>query len=266
MVSDVYAPPAAGVAKPAPGGDRTRIMPQTTASDVQAPASATPSPTGVTAAKAPAVPSAPISQEQAVFLRARRTALTKQLESVQSRRDEVADVLRNDETQASERPGLQQRLDQLDQRLLQLERDIAANSEQLANAPPEAGSNRDNDGVTVVPRGERPGFLGRANPNTVIFFSFLLLMPVVIRLARRFIAPNRAPSRQERAELAALRARMEQMDGALDAVAVEVERIGEGQRFLTQAMTENLQRPASALGAPAYEPVVAHAREANERR
>ena len=242
-------------------------MPQTTASDVQAPASATPAPTGVTAAtRVPAVPAAPISQEQAEFLRARRTALTKQLESVQSRRDEVADVLRNDETQASERPGLQQRLDQLDQHLLQLERDIAANSEQLANAPAEPGTNRDMEAISMIPPGERPGLLARANPNTVIFFSFLLLFPVVVHLARRFIAPNRAPSRAELAELAALRARMEQMDGALDAVAVEVERIGEGQRFLTQAMTENLQRSGSALGAPAYEPAVAHSREATERR
>lgn len=200
-----------------------------------------------------------------MFLRARRTALTKQLESVQHRRDEVAGELRNDDTRASERPGLQQRLDQLDQRLISLERDIAANSEQLANAPAEPGSNR-NDAIATMPSGERPGLLARANPNTVIFFTFLLLMPVVIQLARRFIAPKRAPSKAELAELAALRARVEQMDGAIDAVAVEVERIGEGQRFLTQAMTANLQRSSSALGAPLYEPAVAHSREATERR
>ena len=173
----------------------------------------------------------------------------------------LADALRSDETQAAERPGLEERLKVLDQRLVQIEQEIAVNGEQLANAPAEAGS----EAVAgVAPSPGRDGFLGRASPNTVVFLSFLLLLPVVVRLSRRFIAPNRRPSRTELAEMAAMRERMDKLDGALDAVAIEVERIGEGQRFLTQAMTENIPR-VNAAGAM-YEPVPVRQRDAAERR
>ncbi len=200
-----------------------------------------------------------ITPEQATFLRARREALSKQLESAQGRREDVANTLRNDETQAAERPGLEQRLRVLDERIVQLEKEIAANGEQLANAPAEAGS----EAVAVI--GSQPqdgGFLSRANPNTVTFFTFLLLLPVVVRLSRRFIAPNRGPSRQELAEIAAMRERMDKLDGAIDAVAVEVERIGEGQRFLTQAMTEPAARGHGAV----LEPVAVRQHDGEGRR
>ena len=200
-----------------------------------------------------------LTREQATFLRARRDALSKQLESAQGRREDVANTLRSDETQAAERPGLQERLRVLDERIVQLEKEIAANGEQLANAPAEAGSEQ----VAVVgSQSEDRGLFDRANPNAVTFFTFLLLLPVVVRLSRRFIAPNRGPSRQELAELAAMRERMDKLDGAIDAVAVEVERIGEGQRFLTQAMTEPTARGNGAN----LEPVAVRQRDADGRR
>lgn len=260
--SQMFAPASAtrdgrGVAKPRLTGHRTRIMPQQrTTPDVKAPAGAT----AKTPVAGTTIPQQ-ITPEQAAFLRARRGALSKQLESAQGRREEVVEALRSDETQAAERPGLEDRLKVLDQRLVQVEQEIAVNGEQLANAPAEAGS----DAVVGVPaRTGADGFLARANPNTVVFFSFLLLLPVVVRLSRRFIAPNRAPSRTELAEMAAIRERMDRLDGALDAVAIEVERIGEGQRFLTQAMTVNIPR-VNAAGAM-YEPVPVRQRDAADRR
>jgi hypothetical protein len=245
-------------------------MPQTTASDVQAPASSarTAAPSGVvgtTRAAPSTAPTAPIAPELAAFLRARRDALSNQLESVQGRRDDVAEKLRSDETQAVERPGLQDRLRVLDDRLIQIEQEIATNSEQLANAPADERS----EGQTAV--APQPGFdtfISRVNPNAVTFLGFLLLLPIVVRLTRRFIAPVRGASTRDLAELSTLKERMEKLDGAVDAVAVEVERIGEGQRFLTQAMTENLQRNTQSLGAPvpAFEPVVVRQRDAIEQR
>ena len=240
-------------------------MPQSPASPVQAPASAaqTAAPAGVVASPQAVVPpTAPISIEQAAFLRARRDALSNQLSNVENRRDEVADKLRSDETQAVERPGLQDRLRVLDDRLVQIEQEISANSEQLANAPPRSES------VTGAPT--RPGRDGRGvNGNMFMGLTFLLLVPFAWQLARRWFSPSRGPSRNELAEIAAMRDRMEKLDGAIDAVAVEVERIGEGQRFLTQAMTENLQRGQTALGEPvpaAYEPQPVRARDAVDRR
>ena len=239
-------------------------MPLPLASDVQAPASAaqTAAPAGAAAApRAVAAPSAPISPEQAAFLRARRDALSNQLESVQGRRDDVADKLRSDETQAIEKPGMQDRLRVLDDRLIQIEQEISANSEQLANAPPR------NEQFTGAPSSRGGGSRG-VNTNMITVVTFLLLIPFAIQMARRFFAPSRGPSRSELAALASLKDRMDKLDGAVDAVALEVERIGEGQRFLTQAMTENLQRGHSALGAPvpAFEPAAERSRDAIERR
>ncbi len=251
-----------GVAKPGLTGHRTRTMPQQpSSSDVQAPASATPVTSGAAGRTGVAAIPQQLTPDQASFLRARRDALSRQLESAQGRRQEVAEALRSDETQAAERPGLEERLKVLDQRLVQIEQEIAVNGEQLANAPPEAN----NEAFAAVSQSRGfDGFIERASPNKVLFFSFLLLLPVVVRLSRRFIAPNRKPSRAELAELAAMRERMDKLDGALDAVAIEVERIGEGQRFLTQAMTENIPR-VNALGAT-YEPVPVRQRDAAERR
>ena len=198
----------------------------------------------------------PISSEQAAFLRTRRDALSNQLESVQERRNEVADQLRSDETQAAERPGLQDRLAVLDERLVQIEKDIASNSEQLANSPA-----RGREGSTVPANGGR-GFPINVNGNLLTIFSFALLMPFAIQLARRLFAPNRGPSRRELADLAAMQQRMNAMDGAIDAVALEVERIGEGQRFLTQAMVGN----GLPTGAPAPEGVPVRAEQGVDLR
>lgn len=198
----------------------------------------------------------PISRQQADFLRTRRDALSRQLESVQERRDEVADQLRSDHTQAAERPGLQDRLRVLDERLVMLEKDIAANSEQLANAPATR-----REGSTIVPGGSR-GFPDNVNGNLLGVLSFALLLPFAHQLARRIFARDRAPSRRDLADQAGLQERMDKMESAIDAVAIEVERIGEGQRFLTQAMVGN-SLPA---GASALEGVKAQAQQGAELR
>jgi uncharacterized protein YlxW (UPF0749 family) len=198
----------------------------------------------------------PISSEQAAFLRTRRDALSNQLESVQERRNEVADQLRNNETQAAERPGLEDRLRVLDERLVQIERDISSNSEQLANAPA-----RGRESSTAPASGGR-GFPINVNGNLITIFSFALLMPFAINLARRMFGPNRGPSRRELASQSAMQDRMDKMESAIDAVAIEVERIGEGQRFLTQAMVGN----GLPAGAPAFDGVPVREAEGIERR
>jgi hypothetical protein len=60
--------------------------------------------------------------------------------------------------------------------------------------------------------------------------------------------------------------RLTRLEQSVDAVAVEVERIGEGQRFVTRVFTEN--GTPRAPGASAAEPVETNAREAapNVRR
>jgi len=208
-------------------------MPQPPA-DVQAPTSTptTAAPGRPVSSQAPTAAPSPISPQQAEFLRARRSSLSNQLESAQGRRDDVAEELRSDETQAAERPGLQDRLRVLDERLVQIERDIATNGEQLANAPPRMEA--------ISAQSPRGRFSISSNALNVAGLALLIVL--AINLSRRFFAPNRGPSRAQSAEIAALNERLNRMENAVDAVAIEVERIGEGQRFLTQAMADPIAR------------------------
>ena len=168
---------------------------------------------------------------------------------MQDRRNDVAEQLRDPETSASERPGLENRLRVLDERLVQIEKEMATNSGQLANAP----ARRSSEGTPGAAAGRDRG--GREfNPNLVTGLGFALLLPFAIQIARRWFAPNSARfDRQQSAEAAALRDRMDKMESAVEAVAIEVERIGEGQRFLTQAMSEPLARARNAMAAAPVE-------------
>jgi len=258
VTGDAPAPTSAlRLAKPGPTGERTCTMPQSSPA-------ATPAPEGVAAtpaqpAQATPAPAAPA--QSAEFLRARRSALGNELESVTERRGEVAEQLHDPDTQAAERPGLENRLGVLDERLVQLERDIASNSEQLANAPVRASRS----GTEERPRAD--GLLARVNPNLLTIFSFALLMPFAVNLARRMFAPDRTPrgSPPLEARTAGLQDRMDRLESAVDAVAIEVERIGEAQRFLTQAMTgQPADAPALGAGGPAFQGVTLRSRELSE--
>ncbi len=45
--------------------------------------------------------------------------------------------------------------------------------------------------------------------------------------------------------------RLERMEQAIDSIAIEVERISEGQRFTTKLLAERVPAPGAPLGAPA---------------
>lgn len=69
------------------------------------------------------------------------------------------------------------------------------------------------------------------------FVILALCIRAVQQVAVALIKRRRTDSEREQAALAERLARLEQ---AVDASAVEIERIGEGQRFLTSALTERL--------------------------
>ncbi|MGH9885481.1 MAG: hypothetical protein ACREBE_08120, partial [bacterium] len=105
----------------------------------------------------------------------------------------------------------------------------------------------------------RPGYAGRPqnynnNPNNgisgdnvaVIFVVFMLavLMPLALGFTRRMWrrAPIAAPTQSEDV----IAPRLDRLEQAVDAIAIEIERISEGQRFVTKVMTERptASRPA----------------------
>ena len=222
----------------------TPAMIQTT---VQPPAQ--PAPPGVPQAAAPAIAGVPIPQTFAEVqaLRSRRTELSNQITSASRRRDEaVRDLQRSP---SSGEAGLQGRIAVLDQRIMQLESDIAETGRALAMAPPFL-----NDQTSSVGPPERYGPFSPGQLTGITIVSIgLIWAPIAFALARTII--RRWAHAKPAPQVLEANARLERMEQAIEAVAIEVERISEGQRFVTQAISKREGAPALGVGQAPAEPI-----------
>ena len=178
----------------------------------------------------------PITREEVAALRARREELSDQLISATNRRDELAEQMM--ESMGAARAGIEQRIILLDERILQLEADIAETGRQLTSAGVDLSTS---EGVADGPFG---GLSADQVTGISVVFILFVLAPLVVTLAWRLFhrpaAPRALPG------LDTIAQRMERLENAIDAVAVEVERISEGQRFVTRLLGEG-QRPAEPI-------------------
>jgi hypothetical protein len=71
--------------------------------------------------------------------------------------------------------------------------------------------------------------------------AFLLMFPLVLALARRIWVRGGA-SAQRAIEIESS-PRLQRMEEAIEAISIEVERIGEGQRFATRLLAERQAEP-----------------------
>lgn len=161
--------------------------------------------------------------------RAARTELRQQLSQLEERRLAIARRLREGEVQGADKAGLEARLMSLDARIAQLDKEVMAANDQVAKAAAVPGA-------TVEP----PRFTPNGPPEQLWFVSALFILcavlPLSIAMARRIwrrtsATPDHAP--QLSAEVTD---RMSRIEDAVEAIAVEVERVGEGQRYLTRLL------------------------------
>lgn len=187
----------------------------------------------------PGAPSVPMTRSDVAALRSRRSELSNQLNSANGRREELVKELAKT-TDPAVRAGLEERLKVLDARLAQLEADIAANGRMLAAAPSNLLQ-----GSESAPPPQVFGVFSSGQATAIsIVFTLAVLMPLALASARRMLRkPVTVKPTAEQVETAQRLARMEQ---AVDAIAVEIERISEGQRFVTQLMAQ--RQPALAVG------------------
>lgn len=181
----------------------------------------------------------PVTQAEVDALKEKRSELSRQLTSASDRRkDVVRDLGRaSDESKA----GLQKRLDVLDERIVQLERDIAANGKALASAPGDLAL-----GERTAPQVRFGPFSSGQLTAISIVGTLAVLMPLALAASRAMLLRARQP-RMTPEMLEATR-RMERMEQAIDTVAIEVERISEGQRFVTQLMAGKQKEPVMLEG------------------
>ncbi|MBX3174725.1 MAG: hypothetical protein KF709_09950 [Gemmatimonadaceae bacterium] len=208
-------------------------MPALQAAQTQAPAPPPPIPQLPQEAPAPTaiINGVPQSLADVQALRAQRTELSNQLISAQGRRDEIAAQLA--EASAAERPGLEARLQQLDARILQIESNIERTGQLMASAPGQyLRETSSGSGVTFPNVTMRPDITAIA-----VVFTIFVLAPISISIARLFWrratqGPVTNTIDKDTAD------RLRRLESGVDAIAIEVERISEGQRFVTKLMAD----------------------------
>jgi len=100
-----------------------------------------------------------------------------------------------------------------------------------------------------------PNPYGPIDPDAItavfLLLSLGIIIPISIGLTRRlWRRPQPAPTASHDAEMVS-KARLDRLEQAVDAIAIEIERISEGQRFVTRVLTE---RPASVRPAASDAP------------
>lgn len=194
-----------------------------------------------------------VSGPEAVLAAARaaREELGNQLQRLEERRSELAQEMRRG-PEGVFRDGIERRISAIDQRIAEVEKQIAAADDAVAKAAAIPGA------VVEHPDPPPPPDPNAAMESVAIVstvFTLFVLFPLTIAYARRLWRRGTVAI----AELPKILAeRLTRLDQAVDTIAIEVERISEGQRFLTKVMTDNTGR---ALGAGPAQPVEVNARE-----
>ncbi|MBL8997809.1 MAG: hypothetical protein KJZ74_10090 [Gemmatimonadales bacterium] len=202
-------------------------------------------PAGVTQQSAPPAPPAPPPSPSAPYvtstgvvlnppttaaeiraLRDQRSELSNQLVSAAGRREELArDMARAPD---AAQPGLQARIDLLDERILKLEADIAESGRLLVSAT----------GSVVDDAPSIPGIPRMDFTAVSVVFTLFVLAPIAFTIARSIWRRGSAPPADATLERANAE-RLGRLETAVDSIAVEVERISEGQRFVTKLLAES---------------------------
>jgi hypothetical protein len=204
----------------------------------------TPAPTGQTATPVPAQPPAlrvgvPRTREEVRALQSQRNELSNQLQSAAGRREELVEQLEN--ASGANRAGIEARIKLLDERILQIESDIASTGQLLAEArgqiliedsppPPGGPMNVDVTAITAI-------------------LSVFVLGPLAFVYARNLWKRGSAQKVETLLERENSD-RLARLESAVDAIAIEMERVSEGQRFVTKLLAEKPEREHARIEQP----------------
>ena len=176
------------------------------------------------------LPGPALSAQDLAVLKARREELSNQLISVDGRRTKLLSQL-DKTTDETARKGLADRIALLDKRQLQLETDLAETGRELSSAP--AGliattSDADNIFRSVD---------SAAGPVATGMFIVFVLGPLAVGAARMMWKRSNRPGPPP-AAFTETAQRMERLEQSIDAIALEIERVSEGQRFVTKLLSD----------------------------
>ena len=212
--------------------------------------------------QAPAAPPAPAplqvttaqlaGEEPAAIYRAAeaaRSELRSQLGNLEDKRREMSSQLRNGSIGGADRAGVEARITDIDKRISNMETQIATADLAVAKAAGIPGA------VVEPPRSQ--GGQEQLPPEPFVLgglFIVVALLPISLAFARRIWRRGKDAVVAFPQELAD---RLNRLDQSVDSIAVEVERIGEGQRFVTRVLADG----GRSLGVGAAKPIEVGARD-----
>lgn len=178
-----------------------------------------------------------------------RHELRDQLRALEQRRGELLpqQMLARGEA----RDEMTARMRALDERSARLEQQILAADEAIAAAVASGVAMQApvrGDAGTAVPPTGRTDLIGFERIMALNGIGFVLLGAAMWLMLRHRLRASPTPALADQSR------RLEQLQQAVDTMAVEVERISEGQRFVTKLLNERL---APAVGAGDVQPVEA---------
>jgi hypothetical protein len=191
-------------------------------------------------------PMRPLSNREMDAIRERRSDISTQLTSAMSRRNNMIEEM-SDAPEAAKQGYLEQ-VQVLDQRIVSIERDMEESGRML-----RTGLTADN-GYTLVAPQER-GFESMSEDAQIaigVSFSLFFLLPLALGLTRMMW---RRSKRTEAKPAAEQDQRMERLEQAVDAIALEIERVGESQRYQQKVLAEANMMPAMSSSSRSPEPV-----------
>ena len=171
----------------------------------------------------------------------RRSQLSEQLDNATDRRNGLVEQVRIAPNAAE--PGLTAQLKVLNDQVVQLETDLAATNRQISSASPELMAMVEEPSSQNVDDQVAEGVAAGAA-------SMFVVMAVVWLFVRRRWNRRKVGSAPRLPDDTSPRlARLEQ---GMDAIAIEIERISEGQRFVTRLLSESqgAVAPAQRRGEP----------------
>jgi hypothetical protein len=191
-------------------------------------------------APAPPAPTPPVSpppENLVAAMQAMRNAASRQLEQLTEQREQLL-VQIGESRSATEQASLARRLESIDARMIEAEQQVAGLEMEVARLGAEAGT-------LVMP--SQPSAWSDGPPTELLIaipamLTVFVLFPLTVAYARRIW--NRGRPVGELQLPAEVTARLERVEAGVDSIAIEIERISEGQRFVTKLLAGEGRREA----------------------
>ena len=193
----------------------------------------------------------PLTPAEASVIRNQRSEMSDQLVSAQNRRERILEELRNAPPGTEE--GLREQYQVLSDRIVAIERDIEVSGRTLRTGQVPVGT-------TIVPPREYVRNPADDAERGAAIGAMILIPIAVVMFMRRL---RRGKRNKQGSNTIIYDERMERLEQAVDAIALEIERVGEAQRYQTKVLAEANLMPAMSAGQRAAQPV--RAREYEDR-